>query len=95
MSDFHDVLQYVAYMDIGTHVLSKMGDVVTITVALLLLLATNTGFSVYLLVMRSDEANKARLLNVLYANLAVCLMLDSFLIFGQYLGAVHKLRNDN
>ena len=29
--------------------------------------------------------NKARLLNVLYANLAVCLMLDSFLILGQYL----------
>ena len=28
---------------------------------------------------------QARLLNVLYANLAVCLMLDSFLILGQYL----------
>ena len=29
-----------------------------ILLALLLLLATNTGFSIYLLVMRSDEANK-------------------------------------
>ena len=58
MSDFNDILKYVAYMDIAKYALIKIGDMLTILVALLLLLATNTGFSVYLLVMRSDEANK-------------------------------------
>ena len=45
-------------MDIAKYALIKIGDMLTILLALLLLLATNTGFSVYLLVMRSDEANK-------------------------------------
>ena len=58
MSDINDVLKYVAYLDIAEHALIKIGDMLTILLALLLLLATNTGFSIYLLVMRSDEANK-------------------------------------
>ena len=59
MSDIDDILKYIAYLDIAGHVLTKIGDMLTILLALLLLLATNTGFSIYLLVMRSDEANKA------------------------------------
>ena len=58
MSDIDDILKYIAYLDIAGHALIKIGDMLTILLALLLLLATNTGFSIYLLVMRSDEANK-------------------------------------
>ena len=52
---------------------------------IILLLIILIGFSIYLLFMRKDEANKDRLLNVLYAYLSVCYQLSSVTHFVHYL----------
>ena len=51
----------------------------------ILLISSLCGYSLFLLYMRKDEANKARLLNILYANIAVCFMLDGVLRFTRIL----------
>ena len=71
-------------MTADTNVLSGF-HVFVIVSAAILLLCSLCGYSVYLLYMRRDEANKARLLNVLYANLAVCFMIDGVLRFTRIL----------
>ena len=58
MSDIDVTLKYVSYFDIAKYALIKIDDMLTILLALLLLLTTNTDYSNYLLVMWSDEANK-------------------------------------
>ena len=55
-----------------TTVFNKIGEVVMIFIAFILLMCNLVGYSIYLLYMRKDAANKDRLLNVLYANLSVC-----------------------
>ena len=74
----------VMQMTADTNVLSGF-HVFVIVSAALLLICSLCGYSVYLLYMRRDEANKARLLNVLYANIAVCFMTDGVLRFARIL----------
>ena len=56
-----------------------------IVTSAILLFCSLCGYSLFLLYMRKDEANKARLLNILYANIAVCFMLDGVLRFTRIL----------
>ena len=58
--------------EISLHIFNKIGEVVMISIAFILLMCNLLGYSIYLLYMRKDAANKDRLLNVLYANLSVC-----------------------
>ena len=60
-------------------------DVIIVIIMIILLLIILIGFSIYLLFMRKDEANKDRLLNVLYAYLSVCYQLSSLMHFVHYL----------
>ena len=55
--------------------------------AFLVLICILFGYFIYLSYMSKDEANKDRLLNVLYANLSYCFILNSgFLDAGASLG---------
>ena len=49
----------------------------------ILLISSLCGYSLYLLYMRKDEANNDRLLNILYANIAVCFMIDNVLRYSR------------
>ena len=71
-----EILEYLCY---------KIGEVIIIIAAFVLLLCSMLGFSIYLLYMRKDEANKDRLLNVLYANLSVCYQLAMVALFVRFL----------
>ena len=66
------VYTYYTTWEISLHIFNKIGEVVMISIAFILLMCNLLGYSIYLLYMRKDEANKDRLLNVLYANLSVC-----------------------
>ena len=66
------VYSYLTSMDISEYIFYKIGEVLIIIAAFVLLMCNLLGFSIFLLYMRKDEANKDRLLNVLYANLSVC-----------------------
>ena len=66
------VYSYLTISDMTEYLFYKIGEVLIIIAAFVLLMCNLLGFSIYLLYMRKDEANKDRLLNVLYANLSVC-----------------------
>ena len=66
------VYSYLTTWDISVYIFNKIGEVVVILIGFVLLLCNLLGFSIYILYMRKDEANKDRLLNVLYANLSIC-----------------------
>ena len=51
--------------------------------AAILLICSLCCYSLYLLYMRRDEANNDRLLNILYANIAVCFMIDNVLRYSR------------
>ena len=70
--------------EISLHIFNKIGEVVMILIAFILLMCNLLGYSIYLLYMWKDAANKDRLLNVLYANLSVCyqvVMVEMFVHF--------------
>ena len=79
------VYSYLTSMDISEYIFYKIGEVLIIIAAFVLLLCSLLGFSIYLLYMRKDEANKDRLLNVLYANLSVCYQLGMVALFVRFL----------
>ena len=79
-------------MTAGTNV-SGFHIFVIVSSAILLIFSL-CGYSLYLLYMRRDEANKARLLNILYANIAVCFMIHGVLRFTRLLQLL-LLSNDN
>ena len=58
--------------NISTHLQQNAVDVFIIVGAFLVLVCSLFGYLVYLSYMNKDEANKDRLLNVLYANLSYC-----------------------
>ena len=53
--------------------------------AFLVLICSLLGYFIYLSYMSKDEANKDRLLNVLYANLSYCFILNSGFLFLRFL----------
>ena len=53
--------------------------------AFLVLICILFGYFIYLSYMSKDEANKDRLLNVLYANLSYCFILNSGFLFLRFL----------
>ena len=79
------VYSYLTSMDISEYIFYKIGEVLIIIAAFVLLMCNLVGFSIYLLFMRKDEANKDRLLNVLYANLSVCYQLGMVALFVRFL----------
>ena len=90
MSDITELLSAEAFSritnwTIAEHLLGTVWDVCTLLTAAALLLVTIIGFSLYLLFMSRDAANKDRLLNVLYGNLCVCHQLMGVLMFSHYL----------
>ena len=60
-------------------------DIIIIVGAFLVLVCSLFGYFVYLSYMSKDEANKDRLLNVLYANLSYCFLLNIGFIFLRFL----------
>ena len=90
MSDITDLLSAEAFSritnwNITEYLLGTVWDVFSLLTAATLLLVTMAGFSLYLLFMSRDAANKDRLLNVLYGNLCVCHQMMSGLMFSHYL----------
>ena len=79
------VYSYLTAWEISLHIFNKIGEVVMILIAFILLMCNLLGYSIYLLYMRKDEANKDRLLNVLYANLSVCYQLGMVALFVRFL----------
>ena len=60
-------------------------DFCIIVGAFLVLICILFGYFIYLSYMSKDEANKDRLLNVLYANLSYCFILNSGFLFLRFL----------
>ena len=86
MSDITDLLSAEAFSSITNwNITGTVWDVFTLLTASTLLLVAMAGFSLYLLFMSRDTANKDRLLNVLYGNLCVCHTVMSVLMFSHYL----------
>ena len=79
------IYSYLTTWEISVYIFNKIGEVVIIFIAFVLLICNLIGFSIYLLYMRKDEANKDRLLNVLYANLSVCYQLGMVSLFVRFL----------
>ena len=79
------VYSYLTISDMTEYLFYKIGEVLIIIAAFVLLMCNLLGFSIYLLYMRKDEANKDRLLNVLYANLSVCYQLGMVALFVRFL----------
>ena len=79
------VYSYLTTWEISEYIFNKIADVVIIFIAFVLLMCSLVGFSIYLLYMRKDEANKDRLLNVLYANLSICSISFCWVMFVQFL----------
>ena len=79
------VYSYLTTLEISEYLFYKIGEVIIIITAFVLLMCNLLGFSIYLLYMRKDEANKDRLLNVLYANLSVCYQLGMVSLFVRFL----------
>ena len=79
------VYSYLSTWEISEYIFNKIAGVVIIFIAFVLLMCSMVGFSIYLLYMRKDEANKDRLLNVLYANLSVCYQLGMVSLFVRFL----------
>ena len=79
------IYSYLTTWDISVYIFNKIGEVVIIFIAFVLLICNLIGFSIYLLYMRKDEANKDRLLNVLYANLSICSISFCWVMFVQFL----------
>ena len=79
------VYSYLTISDMTEYLFYKIGEVLIIIAAFVLLMCNLLGFSIYLLYMRKDEANKDRLLNVLYANLSVCYQLGMVSLFVRFL----------
>ena len=71
--------------DLLTFLQENIADVLTIVGAFLVLICSLFGYFIYLSYMSKDEANKDRLLNVLYANLSYCFILNSGFLFLRFL----------
>ena len=76
---------YLTTWEISVYIFNKITEVVMILIAFVLLMCNLVGFSIYLLYMRKDEANKDRLLNVLYANLSICFQVGGWALFIHFL----------
>ena len=68
-----------------TYLQENVVDVLIIVCAILVFMCSLCGYTIYLMYMSKDEANKDRLLNVLYANLSVCFIFNSGFLFLRYL----------
>ena len=71
--------------DLCTYLHENIADVLIIVGAFLILICSLLGYFIYLSYMSKDEANKDRLLNVLYANLSYCFILNSGFLFLRFL----------
>ena len=67
--------------NISTHLQQNAVDVFIIIGAFLVLVCSLCGYLIYILYMNKDEANKDRLLNILYGNLSFCFIFNSALFF--------------
>ena len=88
MSEITDLLLSLAYThmttwDIVSYILDMAMDIFIIVIAFILLVCTLFGCTIYLLFFEKNEANKTRLLNVLYANLSVCFQIGGVFMFMQ------------
>ena len=79
------MLVETVFADLFTYLKENIADVLIITGTFLVLICSLFGYFVYLLFMNKDEANKDRLLNVLYANLSYCFILNSGFLFLRFL----------
>ena len=66
---------------ISTYLQENVVDILIVVGAFLILVCSLFGFIIYILYMRKDDANKDRLLNILYGNLSFCLIFNSVLYF--------------
>ena len=73
------------FADLLTNLQENTVDIIIIVGAFLVLVCSLFGYFVYLSYMSKDEANKDRLLNVLYANLSYCFLLNIGFIFLRFL----------
>ena len=78
-------LMDAVFADLHTYLQENIADILIIVGAFLILICSLFGYFVYLLYMSKDQANKDRLLNVLYANLAYCIVLNSGFLFLRFL----------
>ena len=88
MSDITDLLLSLAYTrittwDIVTFILDMVKDIFIIVTAFILLICILFGCTMYLLFLEKNEANKTRLLNVLYGNLSICFQVGGVFMFMQ------------
>ena len=68
-----------------TYLQENIADVLIIVGAFLVLICSIFGYFVYLSYMSKDQVNQDRLLNVLYANLSYCFILNSGFLFLRFL----------
>ena len=71
--------------NLHTYLQENIADVLIIVGAFLVLICSIFGYFVYLSYMSKDQVNQDRLLNVLYANLSYCFILNSGFIFLRFL----------
>ena len=73
------------FANLLTYLQENIADVLIIVGAFLVLICSIFGYFVYLSYMSKDQVNQDRLLNVLYANLSYCFILNSGFIFLRFL----------
>ena len=74
-----------ALFKIFTYLQENILNILTIVGAFLVLMCSLFGYFIYLSYMSKDQANKDRLLNVLYGNLSYCFILNSGFLFLRFL----------
>ena len=78
-------LMDAVFADLHTYLQENIADILIIVGAFLILICSLFGYFVYLSYMSKDQVNQDRLLNVLYANLSYCFILNSGFIFLRFL----------